>query len=633
MLRESLYRRVIGIALGAAALVALGMGFFGEVYFRSNIEAERERAFAEVASRVQLLDLMLGKAEKAMLAQGRQALGTIAKDYGSQAGLDRLDSLGLHDLGRLARGLGVADIYLINPANLVVATSLRVDEGLDLSKFGPDFIGFLDGVRGQGRIFDESITVSGQTGAIKAYQYYSPKGSRWIVEVSSGLDAWFPQFAGGLSYADFISVLFSPFIKPAAGGPIVSFDVVRWSVAGSWSLIKPGTPRYLDEKTVAAALDTGEDSFLEGSLEHHYRFLGWKSDGPSFADPRIVDLVVDLQPLRRFAISILLAALLACAAAGIFAFIAVRSFFDRSFVARVEDLQTSIKRVAAGETGVSFDSGGEDELSFIGRSIETMIEEIRKAEESLRNARAAEAVGIMASGLAHDINNILAGAVGAASILRNRLEEEGSVPEEELVSSLVLIEHTGERGEILVRDLLALARLDRPPPCLVDLGQVVSEVVDFMRVSAPTTVRIDLALPPEGARPEILGSAENLERVLMNLCRNGIQAMTEMRPPEKRQGGTLSVSLAAHGAGTGDPDSWAVSVRDEGEGISPDIMAKLFTPFFSTKPHRGGSGLGLSASRAIAEAHGGRIEVETVLGEGSTFTLYLPLPNRPAEAC
>lgn len=633
MLRESLYRRVIGIALGAAALVALGVGFFGEVYFRSNIEAERERAFAEVASRVQFLDLMLGQAEEAMLAQGRRAMGKLARDYDSQASLGHLAGLGRADLGRLAQSLGVADIYLINPANLVVATSLQVDEGLDLSKFGPDFIGFLDGVRGQGRIFDESITVSGQTGAIKAYQYYSPKGSKWIVEVSSGLDAWFPQFAGGLSYGDFISVLFSPFIKPSAGSPIVSFDVVRWSVAGSWSLIQPGTRRYLDEKTVAGALAKGEESFREGSREHHYRALGWKSENPGFADPRIVDLVVDLSPLTKFALNILVAALLACAGAGVFAFIAVRSFFDRSFVARIEDLQAAIKKVAAGETGVSFDSGGQDELSFIGRSIEAMIEEIRKAEQSLRNARAAEAVGIMASGLAHDINNILAGAVGAASILRNRLEEEGSVPGEELASSLALIEHTGERGEILVRDLLALARADRPPPCLVDLGHIVSEVVDFIRISAPASIRIDLSLPPEGARPEILGSAESLERVLLNLCRNGIQAMTEMRPPEKKQGGTLSVALAAQAAGEGGSGSWAIFVRDEGEGISPEVMARLFTPFFTTKPHRGGSGLGLAASRAIAEAHGGRIEVETVLGSGTTFTLYLPLPGRLAEEC
>lgn len=620
MLRGSLYRRVIGISLGAAVLAALGVGFFGEAYFRSNLEKERDRGFAEVESRVELLDLMLGKAENAMLGQGRIALETLAKDYGDPRGLERL---GQADLGLLARKLGVEDLYLIDSGNKVAATSLYIDQGLDLGQYGPSFTAFLDKVRGSGQVFDERLTVSGQTGAIKAYQYYSPKGSSWILETSSGLDAWFPRFVGGMAYRDFISILFKPFMEGSEGKPLISFDIVRWSRSGSWSLVRPGTRRYIDESWVRKALAKGEYHERRGKREFHYRILSWKGQNPGFADTRIAELVVDLSLLDRFTRSILIAGVLACLAAALFAFIAARSFFDRSFVTRIEDLQSAIKRVAAGEEGVSFGSGGEDELSFIGKSIADMIEEVRRTEEELRNARAAEAVGVMAGGLAHDISNLLAGAVGAASILRNRLEEEGSVPAEELSSSLGLIEHTGERGEVLVRDLLALARVDRPPPYPVDLCALAGEVVDFMRVSAPASVRIDLELPQTGA--EALGSAEDLERILMNLCRNGIQAMTDMRPPEVKRGGVLTISISPRDGEGMDPPSWAIAVKDQGVGMGPEVRARLFTPFFSTKSRRGGSGLGLAASRAIAEAHGGHIEVDSVPGAGTTFALVLPM--------
>jgi signal transduction histidine kinase len=320
-------------------------------------------------------------------------------------------------------------------------------------------------------------------------------------------------------------------------------------------------------------------------------------------------------------------ALLSCAGAGLLSLFLARRFFDTFFLARVEALREAINKVSEGGRNLEFETSGEDELAQIGRGIEAMLRDVRATEERLRDAKAAEAMGIMAGGLAHDINNLLAGTVGTASLLKERLEEDGAVPPEELKSSLELIENTGRKGEILVRDLLALARLERPRKATVNLAVIVEETAKLLRASTPPSVKIETRLP--AGEPLALGSAEDMERILLNLSKNGIQAMTDMVPPERKRGGKLSIGVEAAETRAGEngvPEVkfWAIKVSDEGVGMKPEVLAHLFTPFFSTKSRRGGSGLGLAASKAIAEAQGGRLEASSAEGQGSTFTLILP---------
>lgn len=621
MLRANLYRRVIAIALGASMFVALGVGIFGEIYFKRTLEAERERCFTDLGNRIIFMNRMLELPEERMLAMGRTALADIAARWGGGSGFAALspDAIAVD-----ARRLGVDEIYVINGSNVVVASSFKPDLGLNLAGFNSRFTSFLDSLRGKGKFVGQRISVSTQTGVLNTYQYYSPPGSEYIFEVSCRLDTAFAGAYNGLGYGEFIRLNFSPYLEKGKAGAAVAFDVINYSGQGSWSLIRPGTKRSIDPSIVREAFRDGESLRRAGEKGFYYRPVSTDQAGSGFADRTVAEIEIDTSPLTEFILLTLFTALASCALAGILALFAVRRFFDRSFVRRIESLQAAMEKVAAGERGVSFDSEGQDELASIGKSIESMLQEVGAAEEKLRNAKMAEAVGIMAGGLAHDINNILAGAVGTASLIRNRLDDEGQIPTEELRSSLQLIERTGERGEILVRDLLALARVDRPAPVLVDLSALVQDTVGLLRASTPASVSLEFEGPKGTAL--VLGSAEDLRRAILNLCRNGIQAMTDMRSPEEKRGGRLSLSIEkSRGV-------WILAVCDTGVGISPEILPRLFTPFFSTKSHRGGSGLGLAASKAIVEAHGGRIEVDSKEGLGSTFKLILPSAAEEASA-
>ena len=641
MLRTTLYRRVILIALSAAAVVAIGIGFFAASFYRSSIEEEKNSAFEDIQSRLDLAMTMLEAPEARMLRSGREALLGLARGYGD---CSELATWSQERLKATATELGVDDIYVIDRRHIIVATSFTVDLGLDFSKFDKVFVAFLDEVRGKGRVYDQSFSIATRTGDFKTFQYLSPVGSDFTIEASSNIEHGFADAHSGLAYSGFMDLLFRPFFNRREGRTIRKLDVVFQDGGSYWSLVRPGEKRNLDPSLIEKAAREGESVGRSGNLAYCYRPADYGNQGGNYISPVLAEVVIDYSSLQSFGLLSFFISLAACAAAGILSLAAARSFFDRSIVARVESLQAAMDKVAGGERGVSFDIGGDDELSSIGKAIETMLAEVRSTEESLRNARTAEALGLMAGGLAHDINNLLTGAVGAASLLRNRLEEEGSVPPDEIRSSLKLIESTGEKGEILVRDLLALARTDKTARKPVDLRALASETTDFLKASAPPTVKVELELPEGPA--VVMGAAEDLRRVLINLCRNGIQAMTDMCPPEVRRGGRLGIRLARLEQGpeaskpAASPGWWTISISDDGVGIPPEVQQKLFTPFFTTKPRRGGSGLGLSASKAIMEAHGGRIEIAPGKDKGTVFTMILPAlppdapaPPPPASSC
>ena len=641
MLRTTLYRRVILIALSAAAVVAIGIGFFAASFYRSSIEEEKNSAFEDIQSRLDLAMTMLEAPEARMLRSGREALLGLARGYGD---CSELATWSQERLKATATELGVDDIYVIDRRHIIVATSFTVDLGLDFSKFDKVFVAFLDEVRGKGRVYDQSFSIATRTGDFKTFQYLSPVGSDFTIEASSNIEHSFADAHSGLAYSGFMDLLFRPFFNRREGRMIRKLDVVFQDGGSYWSLVRPGEKRNLDPSLIEKAAREGESVGRSGNLVYCYRPADYGNQGGNYISPVLAEVVIDYSSLQSFGLLSFFISLAACAAAGILSLAAARSFFDRSIVARVESLQAAMDKVAGGERGVSFDIGGDDELSSIGKAIETMLAEVRSTEESLRNARTAEALGLMAGGLAHDINNLLTGAVGAASLLRNRLEEEGSVPPDEIRSSLKLIESTGEKGEILVRDLLALARTDKTARKPVDLRALASETADFLKASAPPTVKVELELPEGPA--VVMGAAEDLRRVLINLCRNGIQAMTDMCPPEVRRGGRLGIGLARleqgpeAGKPAASPGRWTISISDDGVGIPPEVQQKLFTPFFTTKPRRGGSSLGLSASKAIMEAHGGRIEIAPGKDKGTVFTMILPAlppdaaaPPPPASSC
>jgi len=244
--------------------------------------------------------------------------------------------------------------------------------------------------------------------------------------------------------------------------------------------------------------------------------------------------------------------------------------------------------------------------------------EKRRLEERLRQAEKLEAIGGLAGGVAHDFNNILGAILGYAEMLQDQTE-----PGSRARKYVDTVAAAGERGKALVAQILAFSRTADSEKHPVDMRHLVEEVVATLRGSLPPGVGLEVRLPPTPVA--VLGNAVHLYQLEMNLCTNGVQAMTA--------GGVLRVSLALfdspserllRGGVLATGRFVRLEIEDEGVGIPDSIMARVFEPFFSTKARGKGTGLGLSIAHGVALAHGGAIDIESRAGVGTRATAYLP---------
>ena len=230
--------------------------------------------------------------------------------------------------------------------------------------------------------------------------------------------------------------------------------------------------------------------------------------------------------------------------------------------------------------------------------------ERREFDRRLIQSGKLAAIGELASGVAHEINNPLFAILGLVEFLL-RDAEEGTKAHERLL----LIQQTGLEIKEIVKALLDFARerVDDHRP--IFLRDVVRETVELLRrTSAVKDVEIVERYLGEPA--QTAGSPNQIKQVVLNLLTNAQQAMPD--------GGTVTVTVEVH-------DDWVTaSVSDTGSGIEPDVLQRIFEPFFTTKRDVGGTGLGLAVSHGIAEMHGGTLLAESRPGEGATFRLRLP---------
>lgn len=238
-----------------------------------------------------------------------------------------------------------------------------------------------------------------------------------------------------------------------------------------------------------------------------------------------------------------------------------------------------------------------------------------RAERSLRagNERALqlqkiEAVGLLAGGVAHDFNNLLTAIRCFGELLREDL------PGEAQRARVDDILHAASRASHLVRQLLAFSRHELVQTEPVDLLTLVDNLRGFIRSLLSEHVRIEFELGGESAWCR--ADPKQIEQVLFNLCLNARDVMLVE--------GVLTVSVGAGPAALDGGRQVRLSVRDTGHGMPPEVRARLFQPFFTTKPRGRGTGLGLAASRAIARELGGELSFESELGRGTVFHLDLP---------
>ena len=250
----------------------------------------------------------------------------------------------------------------------------------------------------------------------------------------------------------------------------------------------------------------------------------------------------------------------------------------------------------------------------------------REFEARLAQARKMEALGQFAGGVAHDFNNILAGILGFADMIRR------VAPDTAVAGFGQEIVQAAKRARDLVKQILMFSRRQIGERRPVRVPEVIHEALQLVRGTAPPGVELITEIDPDV--PYIQGDATQLHQVVMNLCTNAVQAMGDV-------GGTLVVSVAAVEV-TADfarrhPPLRAgefvrLAVADNGPGMEKAVLDRLFEPFFTTKAPGVGTGLGLSVVHGVVQNHEGAIVVESRPGEGTTFEVYLPAVGAPSWA-
>ncbi len=316
----------------------------------------------------------------------------------------------------------------------------------------------------------------------------------------------------------------------------------------------------------------------------------------------------------------------------------------------LKDLETGAKDVAAGTLDQAIPVRSGDEFGVVAGSFNQMTAALNESRQEMQNlvqtlelkvsertqellAAKAEvaqgeklaSIGVLASGIAHELNNPLTGVLTFTSLMRKKAQE-GSEDAEDL--DLVIRET--KRCASIIKRLLDFAREKVPVKGYFSLDRVIEDTVRF--VERPASLQqIDIAIDLDPGLPQIWGDADLIKQVILNLLVNAQQAIDGKGHITVRSRPYAAPTNAK--AGVDATPMVEIAVIDTGCGIPPANLQRIFDPFFTSKEVGKGTGLGLSVSYGIVKAHGGKITVESLVGTGTTFRIYLPItpPSNEAE--
>src|SRR5580698_6402147 len=224
-------------------------------------------------------------------------------------------------------------------------------------------------------------------------------------------------------------------------------------------------------------------------------------------------------------------------------------------------------------------------------------------------------MGQMLAGVAHELNNPLTAILGVTELLRERAGLEESTKRQ-----LDLTHRQARRAARIVQNLLEFSRPAAPQKKTLDVSNIIERTLQLHDHSLRRN-NIAVEFQPQAGLYSVVGDANQLIQVFLNLISNAEHAIREVR-----ESGRIQVRIGRIGSNV------SVTVQDDGVGILPDALSKLFDPFYTTKRPGGGTGLGLSICTAIVREHGGSIDVETLPVGGSAFTVFLPVALEKASA-
>ena len=319
----------------------------------------------------------------------------------------------------------------------------------------------------------------------------------------------------------------------------------------------------------------------------------------------------------------------------------VASLFAGFFVHRMvytplSDLERGAKRVSSGDMNQLIPVRSRDEFGHLASSFNGMMLALRNSELELQDlnrtleqkvknktqelqvaeAKAAHAeklasVGLLAAGIAHELNNPLTGILTFSHLLRRKVD-----PESDEAEDLDLVIRETKRCSGIIKRLLDFAREKKPEKTFTDINQLIRETEHI--VHHPVTFRnINLELALEDGLPHLYIDPDQIKQVFMNIFVNAQDAITDR--------GTITVRSRVRPAAYGRPEMVEITISDTGSGIAPEDIRKIFDPFYTTKGVGKGTGLGLSVSYGIVNSHGGSIEVESTPGTGTSFHIFLPV--------
>jgi two-component system NtrC family sensor kinase len=288
------------------------------------------------------------------------------------------------------------------------------------------------------------------------------------------------------------------------------------------------------------------------------------------------------------------------------------SLLAKGLERRLRKLLEATRRISRGELerGVELADAPGSEFRELGDAFNTMIRNLHLSQRHLVQSAKLTAIGEWATNIAYEVNNPLTGVLGHAGLL----EKADDIPEDRK-EQLKIIERETLRARAILKNLLDFSRRKPPRPVMTDISGLVRDTIQsFQGQAGMSNVRIAADCAP--GLPQTAVDAGEMKQVFVNLIRNAFFAMPK--------GGGLTISCR-HARDYAGREVVAVEFADTGHGIPEEHLDKIFDPFFTTRPGGEGTGLGLSISFMVVQNHGGRIEVESRVGEGSTFRVILPV--------